>query len=124
MGDHAADEKTASPLLSNRMYDALRYMVQYVLPGFGTLYFTLAQIWALPYGEQVVATCSAFAIFLGVVLGISNKSYKAVGTKYDGAMVVDFANPEKDVYTLEMTTPLFELGEKNELILKVVTPET
>ena len=122
MADHSAG-KTASPLFSNRTYDALMRLVQYILPGFGTLYFTLAQIWGLQYGEEVVGTCSALAIFLGIVLGLSNKSYKASGVKYDGAMVVDFANPDKDVYTFEVSTPLFELGSKKELRLQVVNPD-
>lgn len=124
MGDHSSGvASTKSPLLSNRTYDALMRMVQYVLPGFGTLYFTLAQIWGFPYGEQVVASCSALAIFLGVVLGVSKKSYAASNVRYDGAMVVDFANPDKDVFTLEVDTPLFELGDKNELVFKVVNPK-
>ena len=123
MGDHSSNgENQKSPLLSNRTYDAIMRLVQYGLPGFGTLYFTLAQIWGLPYGEQVVGTCSAIAIFLGVLLGISKKSYNAVGPQYDGSLVVDFVNPAKDVYTLELDTPLFDLGSQDQLTLKVVNP--
>lgn len=62
--------------MSNKCYDNLR-IVQIVLPALGTLYFTLADIWYLPYGEQVMATVGALATFLGVLLKISSNQYWA-----------------------------------------------
>jgi hypothetical protein len=47
----------------------------YLLPAAGTLYFALAGIWGLPYGEQVVGTITAIDTFLGVILGISTSRY-------------------------------------------------
>lgn len=61
--------------MSNKVYDILKYNAQYVLPAVGTLYFALAGIWGLPYGEQVVGTITAIDTFLGVVLGISTSKY-------------------------------------------------
>lgn len=63
--------------LSNKTYDILKWVAQYVLPALGTLYFALANIWHLPYGEQIVGTVTAVDAFLGVLLGISNAQYKA-----------------------------------------------
>ena len=63
-------------MLTNKTYDILKWIAQYLLPGIGTLYFTLAQIWGLPYGEQVVGTLAAFDAFLGVLLGVSTVAYK------------------------------------------------
>lgn len=62
--------------MSNKVYDILKYIAQYVLPAAGTLYFALANIWSLPYGEQVVGTITAIDAFLGVILGISTANYK------------------------------------------------
>lgn len=62
--------------LSNKVYDILKYIAQYVLPAIGTLYFALASIWGLPYGEQIVGTITAVDAFLGVILGISTANYK------------------------------------------------
>jgi len=39
------------------------------------LYFALAGIWGLPYGEQLVGTITAIDTFLGVILGISKSKY-------------------------------------------------
>ena len=47
-----------------------------LLPAMGTLYFALASIWHLPYGEQVVGTITAVDTFLGVILGITTAQYK------------------------------------------------
>ena len=45
--------------MSNKTYDTLKWIAQYLLPAAGTLYFALAGIWNLPYGEQVVGTITA-----------------------------------------------------------------
>lgn len=63
-------------LLSNKVYDILKWIAQFLLPAVGTLYFTLASIWGLPYGEQVVGTITAMDTFLGVLLGLSSSQYK------------------------------------------------
>lgn len=61
--------------MSNKMYDILKYVAQIVLPAVGTLYFALASIWGLPYGEQIVGTITAVDAFLGALLGISTHYY-------------------------------------------------
>lgn len=61
--------------MSNKIYDVLKWIAMYLLPALGTLYFALASIWGLPYGEQVVGTITAVDTFLGVILGISTAKY-------------------------------------------------
>lgn len=61
--------------LNDNVYNVLKWIAQYLLPALGTLYFALASIWGLPYGEQVVGTITAVDTFLGVVLGISSAAY-------------------------------------------------
>lgn len=61
--------------LNNKMYDILKWVAILFLPALGTLYFTLAGIWGLPYGEQIVGTITAVDTFLGVILGISTVQY-------------------------------------------------
>jgi len=62
--------------MSNKVYDALKWIAQYLLPALGALYFALSQIWGLPYGEQIVGTITAIDAFLGAILGISTMNYK------------------------------------------------
>lgn len=61
--------------LDNKTYDILKYIAQIVLPAIGTLYFGLAQIWGLPYGEEIVGTITAVDAFLGALLQISTNQY-------------------------------------------------
>lgn len=61
--------------MSNRTYDILKWIAQILLPAIGTLYFAIAQIWGLPYSEQIVGTIMALDAFLGAVLGVSTKAY-------------------------------------------------
>ena len=61
--------------LTNKSYDVLKWIAQYLLPAAGTLYFALSGIWGLPYGEQIVGTITAIDTFLGVILGISTAQY-------------------------------------------------
>lgn len=64
--------------LKDKVYDVLRYVANYVLPGLGTLYFALSQIWSLPYGEQIVGTVTALVTFLNILLGVSNSTYNKI----------------------------------------------
>lgn len=61
---------------SNKAYDILKWVAQYLLPALGTLYFTLAGIWGFPYGEEIVGSITAVDTFLGILLGISTLNYK------------------------------------------------
>ena len=61
--------------LSNKTYDVMKWVAQYLLPAAGTLYFALAGIWGLPYGEQIVGTITAVDTFIGVLLGLSTMQY-------------------------------------------------
>lgn len=61
--------------LSNKLYDVLKYIAQIVLPALGTLYFTLAPLWNLPYPEAIAKTILAVDAFLGTLLGISTYTY-------------------------------------------------
>ena len=62
--------------LSNKAYDALKWIAQILLPAIGTLYFALSGIWGFPYAEAIVGTITAIDTFIGVLLGISSSQYK------------------------------------------------
>lgn len=62
--------------LPDKVYDVLKWIAQLFLPALGTLYFTLASIWGLPYAEQIVGTITAIDTFLGLILGISTITYR------------------------------------------------
>jgi hypothetical protein len=66
-------------MLNNETYDILKWVALIVLPALGSLYFGLASIWGLPYGEQIVGTITVIDTFLGAILGISTHNYHTDG---------------------------------------------
>lgn len=61
--------------MSNRLYDALKWLDLVGLPAIGALYFGLSRIWGFPCCEEVVGSVSVICAFLGALLGISSKTY-------------------------------------------------
>ncbi len=62
--------------LNDKVYETLKWIALIALPALGTLYFALAGIWGLPYGEQIVGTITAVDTFVGALLGISTAAYR------------------------------------------------
>ena len=67
--------------MSNKLYDALKWITMVVLPAIATLYTGLAAIWGLPMAEQIPDTIMIVVTFLGIVLGISSAQYKKKNTE-------------------------------------------
>jgi len=101
-------------VLNNNLYDKLKWVAQYLLPGLATFWLAIAKIWGLPYGTEIGATISAVDVFLGVILGISHQNYDG-----DGTLVIDANDPDKDLYNLELNIPVEELSEKKTIMFKV-----
>lgn len=62
-------------ILDDHVYDILKWVAQILLPALGALYFGIASIWGLPYGEQIVGTITVIDTFLGAILQISTNNY-------------------------------------------------
>lgn len=119
MSDHAT--KTYLPAAT---YDTFRNAALLYLPGVGTLYFAVAQIWGLPYAEQVVGTLAALTVFLGITVKKSKSNYNKsgdapalVGTP-DGEVVVT-SHEDGDTLRLDVNSDLDELKSKDSITLLV-----
>lgn len=77
-------------LFTENVYKWLKFIAQVLLPGLGTLYFTIAGIWDLPNAEGVVGSIVAFDTFLGLILHLSTKTYENSPLKtFDGELVLE-----------------------------------
>lgn len=112
--------KTGKMMISNKVYDVLKYITQIFLPAAATLYFALAQIWGLPNAEEIVGSMAALDTFLGVLLGISSNAYRHSEARYDGQLEVQEDDDGK-LYVLNLDTELdlYDLDQRNEITLKV-----
>ena len=100
--------------LSNKVYDVIKWIAQYLLPALATLWITLAKIWNLPFGTEIGATITGIDLFLGAILGISSHNYQG-----DGTMTVDSSNEAKDIYSLNLNIPAEKLADKDRITFKV-----
>lgn len=100
--------------LSDKMYNRLKWIAQYLLPALAALWLGLAKVWNLPLGSEIGATISLIDVFLGAVLGISSKNYQG-----DGSLVINTEDPEKDIYSLELNGDIADLSEKKSVTFKV-----
>lgn len=63
-------------MLSNKIYDILKYIAQMFLPTLAAVIFGVGQIWGFPtFAEQIVGTLTLVDAALGVFLGIDTKVY-------------------------------------------------
>lgn len=61
--------------LPNNVYDILKWVCIIFLPALSTAYSALAGIWDLPFAEQIPATLTVIALFIGALIGVSSAQY-------------------------------------------------
>ena len=62
-------------MLSNRVFDILKWLTLVGIPALTTAYVGLAAIWGWPYADQVAKTSAVICVLLGSLLGISTIQY-------------------------------------------------
>ena len=62
--------------MSNKVYDVLKWIALVALDAIGVFYKTIATIWGLPFGDEVLATCAALSLLLGALIGVTSAQYK------------------------------------------------
>jgi hypothetical protein len=62
--------------MSNNVYDMLKWVALVALDAVGVFYNTIAAIWSLPFGDEILRTCAAASLLLGAVIGVSSANYK------------------------------------------------
>lgn len=65
--------------MSNKVYDVLKWVALVALDAAGIFYKTIATIWALPLGDEVLSTCAALSVLIGALIGISAANYNNSG---------------------------------------------
>jgi len=107
-------------MLSELWYKRFKWLVQIVIPAFGTLYLSLDKFWNVPNEEAVAGTCLVVATFLGVILGISNRTYVNSDSRFDGEVHITQA-PDGGVktYSLVMNGDPEDIDGKSEVTFKV-----
>lgn len=61
--------------LSNKTYDIFKWVALVALDATGVFYDTIANIWGLPFGSEILKTCAALSLLIGALIGISSVNY-------------------------------------------------
>lgn len=108
-------------ILSNKVYDTIKWLVTVVSPAFGTLYLGVSALLtqyglaSLPYPEVVVGIISLVTAFLGSILHISSSNYS------QGELTVDESKDDSDEskYQLVLHADLPTLAENKSFVVSV-----
>lgn len=101
-------------VLNDKLYKILKWVGLIVTNGLTALWLAIAKAWNLPYTVEIGTTIAAIGAFIGLVVKVSDGNYHG-----DGEMVINDEDPEKDVYTLQLNTPIEDLGDKKTITFKV-----
>ena len=102
--------------MTNKAYDILKYVALLIMPALATFVNAVGIVWGVPHTNEVVATITAFGVFLGAALGISSKNYEP---ETHGNLVV---TKHDDVYADFAAEPA-NLKDGDTIVLKVTKPE-
>lgn len=61
--------------MNNKVYDVLKWIALIALDAVGVFYKAISAIWGLPFGDEVLATCSAMSLLIGALIGVSAAQY-------------------------------------------------
>lgn len=74
--EHLAEERPLNLVLTNKIYDLVKFCILVLFPAFGALYFAIVSIWEWPVSELTIGAIMLIDTVLGVGLGLSSKQYK------------------------------------------------
>jgi hypothetical protein len=90
-------------ILSNKIYDGLKWVTLVLLPAISVFYLALAQSWNLPYPIEVAATIAAVDVFIAALIGMSTSNYKIYAATLNFNAERVFGNPNKGLFLSKVT---------------------
>lgn len=102
--------------MTNKTYDALKYVALIIVPALATFANAVGVVWGIPHTNDAAMTITAFGVFLGAVLGVSSKNYEP---ETHGNLVV---TKNDDVYADFASEPT-NLKDGDTIVLKVAKPD-
>lgn len=61
--------------MSNDTFDFIRFLAETGITAIGAFYAAIAEIWSLPYGKAVMASCLALSTLVGVFTEYQRKQH-------------------------------------------------
>lgn len=110
-------------MISNKLYDVLKYIALIALPALGSFWMVVGAIWGAPHTDEVVKTIVALATLLGALLVLTNVQYNNSDRRFDGFVNVQETPPgqENEITHFNLNPTVDEAVDKGEVRLKVKT---
>lgn len=106
--------------LSDSVYDKLKGLAMYVMPGVITLWLAIGTIWGIPYTTEVGLTLSAVTVFAGVLVGVNKAIYNKIPTPIDGDLLLDIREDGAQALTVALEKPPEEFRDQELVTFRVV----
>lgn len=106
-------------VMSDRMYNGAKKLVQVYLPALSALYFGLASVWGLPAPDKVVGSIAVLCTFIGVCIGISNSTYKAMDGGKVGTIVITEEEDGPKKFSLEVDGDPEDMESKSTVTFRI-----
>ena len=68
---------------NSKLYDVLKWVALVALDALGIAYESLAEVWNLPLGDEVMKTCTIVSVLIGTLIGISSYKYNKMPVDTD-----------------------------------------
>lgn len=68
---------------NSKLYDTLKWIALVALDALGIAYESLSQVWNLPFGDEVMKTCTIVSVLIGTLIGVSSHKYKNIEVDTD-----------------------------------------
>lgn len=81
---------------NSKMYDVLKWVSLVALDAFGVAYQSLAEVWNLPYGDEVFKTSVIISVLIGTLIGVSANKYTNSDFEGDGIAMLEEIMSEDD----------------------------
>ena len=95
--------------LPDKLYNILKWAALIGINAFGNAYEQLSAVWQLPYGSEVMRTCSIISVLIGALIGISTYNYYK---QFDGVEILnEIEDEDEDDINFELKSEAEEEGE-------------
>jgi hypothetical protein len=105
-------------LLPDKLYNFIKFLALVGIPAIASGYFTLAGTFGLPNTEKVIGFLTVLDTFLGLILGVSTRSYKKA-TQADGVINITQTPEGTKLYSLELEQDPSFIDTKKTVVFKV-----
>lgn len=113
-------------LLSNNVYNFLKFMATLLLPALGALYFGLSEVWGFPFPDEINGTINTVVLFIGVLMGYSSKSYRSSDDRFDADILVTKDDSGRKILQIEATNEQLDAlvhEDREAVVFRIKTEE-